>query len=504
MARSLIRAPTVKKSTHKLPTVGNLPTLEKAAPVVPKVSQAANAPGITKGGGFGGLPAPSETMLTQPGTRTGFGALPSGKIPKPGGSLMPLPEMTGQVVPQTTTAAQTTPAVQPSGANVSIMTAFSDPATNGMVPGSGAALDAAARLGLLTYDQATGTITGGSPEIMELFSNPNLTATERTARLQQYSAAAQNIATYAQQFPGVADIPLDQVATAMAYVEDLGPALEAFGTDIFMMTDSDWRSFMSAWGQTVTQTMPDGSTQEVRAPWAEMQARDILNTVRTNYLRNAGRYGAQDILQGTVQGLSDLQTSSLAPEQAAWLWDMASGQHQAITDEAVNRRIQEIDRLIMRTFGEQATARGQEAAARGMGAASLGQQLSQQARTRALEAQIGARNELYAWQEETNARMQSEYARLFLLTKDADQARQIQVQGMISGLRQQMAALEAGQTYNGYDYGTMYALTDAFEQFSSDEWRYENERNGIGPLLNDIIWSIIGVFLPAEVMNYVR
>jgi hypothetical protein len=153
------------------------------------------------------------------------------------------------------------------------------------------------------------------------------------------------------------------------------------------------------------------------------------------------------------------------------LHQFASGERQFVTDEVIDIHIRDMDRLINREFAGANVAAGTALAGRGTAGGSFAAQLGQQMRTRALDARIGGRERLRAYQDETNAAVQAQFVSLYNQTRDANKARVLQAESFATGLEQMLAGLEMTGIAPGMDFTLLSLLSSSFREMlvASDE-----------------------------------
>jgi|GEM_PF-6776111 len=224
----------------------------------------------------------------------------------------------------------------------------------------------------------------------------------------------------------------------------------------------------------------------------------IGNTFEEIRAQQEGEQSRQDLVTELERVRGDIQDNlgdTLDPssnELLQRLESFASGDVQALPDEVVAARLQEMDRLIARTFATQNIQAATNTSVSGTAGGAFATQLAEQNRQRALEAQIGARNEAFQFQQQFNAQFQAQFARASTFARSDAEARRIQATSILANFDQSLAALRAGNTFSPIDFGDAGLVLGAVQEALNASNALEAETN---PSIGQTIDNIVSGFL---------
>lgn len=371
-------------------------------------------------------------------------------------------------------------------------------------------LDRAQELGLLERginpDTGAAVLTNVDPDLLAFLEAPGISSlpvAEFLAQLNVFLDAADFRAGLIQDFPGFAgdlqQVPMGDILRIREFfgedTETFDLLFENYGPIIFSATNGQLSNVNNILNQPLRDfdgsvlTAPDGleplglvgdlirgavQLGEGIAAFFFGTSPQTGETVKLDALSAGALLG--DIFQGIEQqqelerrreeGLETLEGSleeieaSIPPPRTDTVEELRQTAREGVIDqEQFDRDLAQIDRLILRTFGERATAAGTQLAAGGFGASTFATQLREQNRGRALNAQLGAFTELTGLRNRTNAAFALENNKLAASIENQDRILDIQFKGLIFRNATAIAALQTSSTFIGTDFA---GLADFF------------------------------------------
>jgi hypothetical protein len=274
--------------------------------------------------------------------------------------------------------------------------------------------------------------------------------------------------------------------------------------------------YINAAGQVIPQFVTDESGQQVINP--DLQAvtlnpvdRDaavgeVLNAAAGRMEAAANRESALGTLGGQADMLRDFyQSIENDPVRQQILNDLIARSgigggepYQVISDELVQRNFDQVERLIMREFGQEMTVIGARLGEAGLGASSqFLTSLRDQIRARSVEARQAGLTELQTWQGNTNAQYQAIYTEQLTRFEDRHKALQATLHGLMLGVSDQIASVQLGNTSIPVDLAPLAEMMSSFNQLVADTQRmFGAENPDILTIILETLSGLVSTYLP--------
>ena len=195
----------------------------------------------------------------------------------------------------------------------------------------------------------------------------------------------------------------------------------------------------------------------------ELMAASIFEARETDVRLAENREEAIATLRAQLPQLDALLGRLNDPQRQALMDTMLDRATQpAVSQDEIDAHLRGIDAVIRQHYGTQQTQTAQALAGSGLGRSSFAYNLAREAQHRSAQAKISARDELFTWQQETDRQVQQSYTDMFLRYDNADTAMAATIQGMMLGVNEQIAQLQAGQTFMPIDLSPLAAMISSF------------------------------------------
>jgi hypothetical protein len=285
---------------------------------------------------------------------------------------------------------------------------------------------------------------------------------------------------------------------------DLPTLVQTYGDDILYANGGELSAIILELNRQVTN--PDGTpvmildevTDEER-PQLLRETDDgllaihaaVMNTLEaTAARRHSEERAAETIetLEGNISRLEDLG-AEVGEAVSGEMEDIRRDAAEAgFTEEVIQGMLRDADHLIQREFGQGITAAAGQLAASGFGTGTFAANLEAHNRQRALEAQLGAHNEIRAVTQKANDDIQFNYNQLLAQTGDRGRAADLTVQSWIADARTAIANVEAGVPFVPTNIGEAEAfLSSVLSDLSSGRLLMSQINPGIMDYIQEFI-----------------
>jgi len=263
-----------------------------------------------------------------------------------------------------------------------------------------------------------------------------------------------------------------------------------YGAELGYLNGTEWGQLQAFYEQTQVPEGAEPGTDPLIDPVSFTgMVGELVQNARFRNEQQAGLAAGEQTLRGSRAAIPVPQPST---ELIARLEEQMQGLF--IDDTDLQNMIEESDRLIRRTFGEERLREVAALSGTGFSSSDFSQQLAEQRRARSLEASLGARTELRGLQISQNRETSLRFNSLLAQIGNADQAAALTYAGMVNDLDKAIANIQMGNAFVPQGFGDMLAYVQSLK---SDLETSEFWQSALNPDLNDWIQDIISGIVTA-------